>query len=347
VYLAEDIRRDLGVDRSDLIAMAYLLGSDYTDGVKGIGIVNAMEILDVFGSQSKERIDQRNMPTNSSRGRGNRVARGEASDQQSQGGFFSSFNSEEIIAESASEAKVEKESGSGDREGSSLLKNSLQQLEDFKEWLLAPYDFSTLKSLKSKKRKSRTQEIEDDDEEEDGDEEKEREELQQKIQKIKENKLVSPPQSSLLPLTLLTGWQEEFSRRHAGMRKKWSVRESFPDPKIAEAYFSPQVNSLTEKFPFEIPKLFKIKKYVSSVLGWTEEEVSPSLSLLCPLREHHPTFFSSTHRYRHRLPIRSRLSFNDPLRREKDRHRSVREFIGNVFFFNAPPLACSAVESDR
>jgi DNA excision repair protein ERCC-5 len=29
---------------------ALLLGSDYTDGVKGIGLVNAMEILKAFSS---------------------------------------------------------------------------------------------------------------------------------------------------------------------------------------------------------------------------------------------------------------------------------------------------------
>jgi DNA excision repair protein ERCC-5 len=33
--------------REKLILFALMLGSDYTDGVKGIGIVNAMEILKV------------------------------------------------------------------------------------------------------------------------------------------------------------------------------------------------------------------------------------------------------------------------------------------------------------
>jgi DNA excision repair protein ERCC-5 len=36
-----------------MIIFALLLGSDYTDGVKGIGIVNAMEILKVFNSFEK------------------------------------------------------------------------------------------------------------------------------------------------------------------------------------------------------------------------------------------------------------------------------------------------------
>jgi 5'-3' exonuclease len=150
--------------------MAYLLGSDYTDGVKGIGIVNAMEILDVFGSQSKERIDHTKSTAMNSRG-----PKGGMNQQtsRSQGGFFSSFNSEEVL-----------ETDRGDQEGNgTYLQNSLQQLEDFKEWLLAPHDFSTLKLLKSKKRKSQRQE----DEDEEGEEV---EDLQQKLQKIKESKLV-------------------------------------------------------------------------------------------------------------------------------------------------------------
>lgn len=37
-----NIVRKLGLTREKLILFAMLLGSDYTDGVKGIGIVNAM-----------------------------------------------------------------------------------------------------------------------------------------------------------------------------------------------------------------------------------------------------------------------------------------------------------------
>ncbi|KAG0359517.1 DNA repair protein rad2 [Podila minutissima] len=47
-YLMSDIERDLGVNRDRLVALAYLLGSDYTSGIKGIGLVTAMEILRMF-----------------------------------------------------------------------------------------------------------------------------------------------------------------------------------------------------------------------------------------------------------------------------------------------------------
>jgi len=47
-YCAKDIQRDLGLGKHQLVALAMLLGGDYTDGVKGVGIVNGMEILNAF-----------------------------------------------------------------------------------------------------------------------------------------------------------------------------------------------------------------------------------------------------------------------------------------------------------
>jgi hypothetical protein len=47
-FTAADVRSELGIDRDCFVALAYFLGSDYTGGVSGIGIVNAMEILQTF-----------------------------------------------------------------------------------------------------------------------------------------------------------------------------------------------------------------------------------------------------------------------------------------------------------
>lgn len=48
VYLAEDAKREMGLTRDAMVALAYFLGSDYTDGVGGVGIVNAVEIVQAF-----------------------------------------------------------------------------------------------------------------------------------------------------------------------------------------------------------------------------------------------------------------------------------------------------------
>ncbi|KAJ7285096.1 PIN domain-like protein [Mycena rebaudengoi] len=47
-FLLSDLSRELGLDRDRLIRLAYLLGSDYVDGLPGVGPVVAMELLDEF-----------------------------------------------------------------------------------------------------------------------------------------------------------------------------------------------------------------------------------------------------------------------------------------------------------
>ena len=48
VYRAEDAMKEMSLGREQMVAMAMLLGGDYTEGVKGVGIVNAMEIIETF-----------------------------------------------------------------------------------------------------------------------------------------------------------------------------------------------------------------------------------------------------------------------------------------------------------
>ncbi|KAJ7707605.1 hypothetical protein B0H17DRAFT_1033205 [Mycena rosella] len=50
-FLLSDLSRELGLDRDTLIRLAYLLGSDYVDGLPGIGPVVAMELLGEFPGQ--------------------------------------------------------------------------------------------------------------------------------------------------------------------------------------------------------------------------------------------------------------------------------------------------------
>ena len=44
-YRAADFQTELGLNRQKLIYLALLLGSDYTEGINGIGIVNAVHSL--------------------------------------------------------------------------------------------------------------------------------------------------------------------------------------------------------------------------------------------------------------------------------------------------------------
>ncbi|KAF9525645.1 hypothetical protein CPB83DRAFT_795955 [Crepidotus variabilis] len=47
-FLLTDLSRELGLNRDTLVQLAYLLGSDYTEGLPGVGPVVAMELLKEF-----------------------------------------------------------------------------------------------------------------------------------------------------------------------------------------------------------------------------------------------------------------------------------------------------------
>ncbi|NXC48202.1 ERCC5 protein, partial [Penelope pileata] len=53
-YQYVDFQNQLGLDRNKLINLAYLLGSDYTDGIPNVGFVTAMEILNEFPGHGLE-----------------------------------------------------------------------------------------------------------------------------------------------------------------------------------------------------------------------------------------------------------------------------------------------------
>uniref|UniRef100_A0A3P8ZE81 Excision repair cross-complementation group 5 n=1 Tax=Esox lucius TaxID=8010 RepID=A0A3P8ZE81_ESOLU len=57
-YQYIDLQNQLGVDRTKLINLAYLLGSDYTEGVQGVGYVTGMEILNEFPGPGMEPLRQ-------------------------------------------------------------------------------------------------------------------------------------------------------------------------------------------------------------------------------------------------------------------------------------------------
>ncbi|KAK0531511.1 DNA repair protein rad2 [Tilletia horrida] len=47
-YMLSDLEREMGISRQKLVSLAYLLGSDYTEGLTGVGPVTAMEVLATF-----------------------------------------------------------------------------------------------------------------------------------------------------------------------------------------------------------------------------------------------------------------------------------------------------------
>ncbi|CAG8446218.1 1758_t:CDS:10 [Ambispora leptoticha] len=58
-FLMQDLEQEMNLDREKLIRLAYLLGSDYTEGLPGVGVVTAMEILNEFsGNDGLEKFEE-------------------------------------------------------------------------------------------------------------------------------------------------------------------------------------------------------------------------------------------------------------------------------------------------
>lgn len=53
-FTTRRIDQDLGLEAGDLITMALFMGCDYTPGVHGIAAVNAIEIINCFGSSEED-----------------------------------------------------------------------------------------------------------------------------------------------------------------------------------------------------------------------------------------------------------------------------------------------------
>ena len=51
-YLLSDIERELSLTRDKLVQLAYFLGSDYTDGLPGVGPVLGMELMNDFPGEN-------------------------------------------------------------------------------------------------------------------------------------------------------------------------------------------------------------------------------------------------------------------------------------------------------
>ena len=47
-----------GLTRSRLVCLTYLLGSDYTAGLDGVGVVNAMEVIGQFKGEGLDSLQK-------------------------------------------------------------------------------------------------------------------------------------------------------------------------------------------------------------------------------------------------------------------------------------------------
>ena len=226
VYLARDALKELGLTREHFVALAFLLGSDYTEGVKGVGIVNSMEILQAFP------------PTNPGP------------------------NAEKEIRHAG----------------------ALEGLCRFKEWLDG-YDFKdTVLEMRCKEEKkkarakkkankvkkdARKRKVRDGDLSEVEEEEEEDDEEAGEKEQYEEDEEKKEGTDSALA---------EFVAKHKSARAKWMVPRSFPEKAVADAYLYPSANMDDAEFSWTVPKIHRVRAWVTAKLGWTDAEVDAKIT---------------------------------------------------------------------
>ena len=154
VYLAEDAKRELGVSRSEFVCLSYLLGSDYTEGVRGVGIVNAMEVLATFGKQSDNSRENDGLDERAANlceiGKDGNGGEGFGHGFMSSNAYTSS--TPQLVSRSDNEVEASTSSVNLDDEVSSasqILKEVTGTMEEFKNWLFEGHDFvKTIEQLK-------------------------------------------------------------------------------------------------------------------------------------------------------------------------------------------------------
>ncbi|KAJ1906633.1 DNA repair protein rad2, partial [Coemansia sp. IMI 209127] len=176
MYSSAAIYQDSSLTQCDHVFLAYLMGSDYTVGIKGIGPVLAMEALAEFGPSADSPSPNSNSNSNGNVGR-----------------------------DGGEEQKV------------------LESLRIFKRWCDAVLD--VLPGIE-------------------------------------------------LPVELAGTARR---RRLAQVVRRAGIPASFPDPRVARAYFDPQVDRSDARFEWGFPRLDLLRQFLGEKLGWSVEKTDETL----------------------------------------------------------------------
>ena len=242
-YLAADVERELGLTREHLASLAQLLGSDYAEGVGGVGVVNALEVLRAFGPGTEglarfrawmespddvllEQVSKR-MAAGQGSGEGKRRKREEEVEKEE-------MKKGKEAKDKATPTK-KRDDRSGDGDGSSSSSSSGNGNGS---------DSSSSSSGSSSSN---------------GDEESDEEEQQ------------------ATEASNTTAILAEFKRRHRGARVSWRLPDSFPSDAVAAAYRAPRVDASRSRFAQHPPLEAELRAFCARAFGWRDDRTDAVL----------------------------------------------------------------------
>ncbi|CAI5529098.1 unnamed protein product [Closterium sp. Naga37s-1] len=258
VYRAEDVQRELGLSKRHLVRMAMLLGCDYTPGISGIGVVNAIEVIHAFpGARGLQRFRHwldsphaaalaRLLPGGPEGGAQGGAVDGADGWEDDDGWWEDEESDEEEEGEEGEEGEGGRGKGNGrkgegmEREGSGKGKG----------------ERSGRKGERSGKKGERSG------------------------RKGEEQGKGGSQEDREARRALAEARRREFEATHAGVRRQWVVPGNFPSPAVAAAFNRPHVDRSTAPPSWHPPDLPALRQLCVAKLGMAPEKAD---ALLLPV----------------------------------------------------------------
>ncbi len=227
-YHMSDIETGLGMTRTRLTQLALLLGSDYTEGCGGVGVVNAVEVVNAFSCLVPDEEEEEGKEQGAKEQGGK--------EQKEQGGK----------EQGAKEHEAQVQQGT---RGFSALDAAIHQckgLMAFRDWMQSP-DEQLVRTVRNKRgggaaaasATTTTAAAET--------------AAEQQQQQGKEE---DPPVL------------REFKVAHRGAKRNWQLPSDFPNAAVVEAYAAPKVDMNKDRFTFGRPDLQLLRVFCQQRFGW-------------------------------------------------------------------------------
>lgn len=314
--MSSDASRELGIDREDFVALSFFLGSDYTEGVSGIGIVNSLEILQAFPVKCSRHsaelpmdsdMNEKSGPTMletplTGSGSGTAtltVAEVTAAVERGLGEFkewVQSFEPAEYVNSLLQKRRNQNEEERLKAKEQENMKSKMTSSNADND---AEEEDDDVKPKSTKKRKSKKQQPSTDDKESSKSKSKSisiadiKKEVQSSVSEqnmlfgpaldfddgdevdgstTTDNIDVNDEQFQIKNSKLIT-----FTEKHRSGRMSWKLPGLFPDRRVVEAYLHPAASRDHTPFSWPVPKLHRIRKYCSEMLGWTDGQMDSNI----------------------------------------------------------------------
>lgn len=236
VYRIQQVAETLGIDKTGLIRLALLLGSDYTQGVRGVGIVNAMEIMHAFpGEKGLEEFAEwfRNQPVTAvlppelkrlkrSNKKGKRR-------RKSEEGYISDMVSDEDTDDDGEEGDYRR-NGDAEEKADEMKNGDDDEQTEKKETTVA--------------------EKKGDEMESDG--------------KGDSNDTTSGVEKARVEKKI-------FEEKHKNVRRNWVVGNGFPSEMVIQAYEEPLIDKKVDKFEWQGVDYEGLGRFCWDKFGWTRD----------------------------------------------------------------------------